>query len=111
VFYIIIQCVPPLDFYTETTLPLSKWLTWKAYAVGNNFANDCNIASYIEKLNKLQEVWKMVTEYPDWEKVLRDEPRVGYDPVNDCDFFIFKMENNGTTLVISEYGFDFATQF
>jgi hypothetical protein len=37
---------------------------------------------------------------------LRQEPRVGYDPVGDQLFFIFKASNNGTTYLVSPYGIE-----
>jgi len=107
----IIQCVPPLDNYNNVTVPLSSWLKWGDNPGNEHFVHECNVSEFIRKMNMLREAWSLVVNHPNWENELRCEPCVGYDPTGDCEFFIFKMENNGTTLVVSDTGFKFAEEF
>lgn len=39
--------------------------------------------------------------HPDYDGFLREPPRVAYDRQTDDYYFIFKLDNNGTTFIVT----------
>jgi hypothetical protein len=89
-----VQAVEPRDAYEPSTVPVQAWI------------------DHVEELPfglKRLDAWAQfiraaaeVAKHPSWEWSLRTEPRVGYDAASDSHYFIFKIDNNGTTFLVSE---------
>jgi hypothetical protein len=61
--------------------------------------------SYLSRVSSYLSALKAAQQSGNWSGDLRQPPVVGYDPVNDEEFFMFKQENNGDTFVVSRHGF------
>jgi hypothetical protein len=81
----------PLDYYESSTLSVDQWIKQQREQSATDAWSDF-----------LQAV-AVVTKEPFWEWGLRLPPRVAYDPVSDGHYFIFKIDNNGTTFVVSRH--------
>jgi hypothetical protein len=79
------------DFFEDCTLPVLDWLANKEGQDAKKAWSDFMAAT------------KAVTSHEWWEWELRHEPYVGYDVKQDSHYFIFKIDNNGTTFVVSEF--------
>jgi hypothetical protein len=77
----------PLDSFQYSTLSVFEWIERGPIP-----------AQWSEFLEAVAEV----TSHPLWEWQLRHPPCVGYDPVSDSPYFIFKIDNNGLTFVVSQ---------
>ncbi len=70
--------------YHESTLTVTEWIA-RHEGQGRAWSEFLSAAA-------------AVAEHRDWDGMLRDEPRVVYDALDDQHFFMFKLDNNGTTL-------------
>jgi hypothetical protein len=91
------QIVPARDQFEGCTLTVEQWL---ALADQSGFW----LANKASKWRVLIEVCAVARSALAACSELRQEPRVGYDPVSDQPFFIFKADNNGTTVLVSPGG-------
>src|ERR1051325_3877328 len=91
----IVQAVTPRDHFGFVTTSVDEWL--------NKYSNNEPWHSEIEKAREdFKRAEDAVTKHPAWEGELREPPRVAYDPVDDSYYFIFKLNNNGTTFIVSK---------
>jgi hypothetical protein len=79
------------DFFTENTLPVLEW-------IGAREGTEA-LKAWSEFMGAVKAV--MTHDWFEWE--LREEPHVGYDIKHDENYFIFKIDNNGTTFVVSQF--------
>lgn len=94
-----LQVVPPRDFFGNCTLTIEQWLA--------NDEADGPLGTRTGKWNAFMEACALARPGVVHEDGLRHEPRVGFDPIADQTYFIFKASNNGTTYVVSEQGIAF----
>src|SRR5689334_21838149 len=87
-----VQVAFPRDYFDEATLTIEQWLA-------NGDAR--------QKWRTLIEVSALAAPHIASDG-LREAPRVGFDPVGDQTYFLFKLENNGTTVFVSSDGIAFA---
>lgn len=91
----ILQKTPPRDWFDDCTVSVAAWLQKPTVDDGTD--------DRLRKWNRWISVCAMVRGLGK----LRQEPRVGYDPVRDQEFFLFKEDNNGTTWWVSSQGLAF----
>jgi hypothetical protein len=86
----IVQYRIALDFYPDCSVKIGEWLSMQE--------------NFFEGLDKINEVMKILEVHPEWRRNgLREQcGYVAYDINNDAPCFIFKMDNNGDTFVVSE---------
>jgi hypothetical protein len=89
-----LYAVTPRDQFVNHTLTLTQWLA-------NENEDGLGLKRASAKLQAFMEASTLALPYVKAESGLRDEPRVGYDPVSDVPFFLFKASNNGTTFVVT----------
>jgi hypothetical protein len=82
------------DWFTSCTLTIEEWLKRD------------DIREAIEDINKWDDLIAAIhavhfSGYFDGK--LREPPRIGYDVMRDNYYFIFKIDNNGTTFVVSDH--------
>ncbi len=88
------ESVGPLDNFEQSTLTLEQWLhnvrtSGVARSIEHAWVDfNCAIRALTDKMAS-----------NDWE--FRCEPRVAYDPKHDTHYFIFKMNEDGETIVVS----------
>jgi len=75
--------VSPRDAYQSCTVPVQTWL-----------------AANIERHDEYIRAVALYVSHPWYDGSLRDDPRVAYDAGNDDSYFIFKQDNNGTTILV-----------
>ena len=80
------------DHFEELTLSVQDWLSIDV---------DTFCLSKSDKEEIFAQASTAVTLHPYWEDDLRCEPYIGYDFINDYHYFIFKLDNNGTTFMVS----------
>jgi hypothetical protein len=85
-----VQAISPRDSYEEVSLLVTDW-------INKSMITDFNI-----KIEKYYEAYQAVQKHSFWEYHEREEPRVSYDIVHDEEIFIFKIDNNGTTFIVSQ---------
>ena len=85
--------VEALDFFEESTVPVSEWLK-RPGASGRNLQ---------EKRDELFDALFTVSQHPCWDWHMRLEPHVAYYPRQDTWYFIFKLNNNGSTFLVSGF--------
>lgn len=94
----ILQTVFPRDFFESCTLTVPQWLE-----------NETRQGLFPTKMEKWRVFMRACAVA--WPAIkheeLREEPRVGFDPVGDQLFFLFKASNNGTTYFVSQTGIAF----
>lgn len=81
VLYAVAQ-LNPRDNYESCTVALSDWRK----------IND-------DTEREAKKAILLIRSHPDWD-TKRQPARVGYNPVEDREYFIFKADNNGTTYVV-----------
>ena len=83
-FYVVAR--NPLDFYHQASVPLVQW-------IGSDARN-------LETA-----LWAMAsaTKHPWWEFELQSDPVVIHDVASDVPIFLFKLSNNGTTILVCEH--------
>ena len=81
---------PPLDFFEDATLTLAEWL------------DKSDPQQRIQKMATFMKSVVAVSRHPVWEWDLRCEPRVAYNPALDDTYFIFKIDNNGSTFLVGD---------
>lgn len=91
-----VECIAPLDFH-ELICP-----TVDSYKEKLKSIYDQATAEHFGK--RFESAFSAVQQHDWWETELREKPRVIYDPNNDDTAFIFKLDNNGTTFLVSEHG-------
>lgn len=84
-----VVAISPLDFFDDYTLAITDWMGRDSY--------DATIA---DKVERYTEAFAAVSRHPYWDGRLRCLPRVGYNPAEDEGYFIFKIDNNGTTFLV-----------
>lgn len=97
-----VQELPPRDYYDEGTLTIPEWLD--KVMDGNAFREG---DPWLEFIYAAAMVAPLIKQYS--PEGLRGEPRVGYDLVSDQIYFLFKLDNNGTTFIVSRDGVPEAT--
>ncbi len=122
-FWFSVACSPALGFERGAEDP--KWIVEVFDPLDNSFASTLSVHEWIAKttsatslpaahsdsLSEGEAWWQLLGAFAhlnssrklDGEQ-LRHEPRVGYDPVSDSAYFIFKMQNDGVTYVVSRRG-------
>lgn len=82
----------PLDFFVEWTVDIDDWATSPV------------------QVSEVVRACFAVAKCKDWDGVQRGySGRVAYDAASDSHYFIFKLDNNGTTFLVGEsipYGVD-----
>ena len=84
----ILHLTTPRDWFDDCTVTVAEWLgrapldETNPYYRWSQWIRACAMVSKIGRL--------------------RTEPRVGYDPVSDQHYFVFKEDNNGTTWFVAE---------
>lgn len=81
------------DFFEDCTLTIEQWL-----------ATDPDGRARASKWRMLTKICAHVAPHLPPRDDLRQEPRVGYDPIGDQPIFIFKCDNNGDTFIVSRSG-------
>jgi hypothetical protein len=89
-----LYAVPPRDEFDNHTLTIAQWLE-------NEREDGLGLQRASSKWQAFMEASTLVLPHVKAADGLREEPRVGYDPVGDVPFFLFKASNNGTTFVVS----------
>ncbi len=79
-----------LDWFGGCTVPVSKWV------------NRAEIVSVPEAWSQFLSAAEAVSQHEYWDGDLRQEPHVGYNPGKDHHYFIFKLDNNGTSYVVEQ---------
>lgn len=89
----------PRDQFETCTLTIEQWLS-------NSDSDGYGLTSRTAKWQALMKACALALPGVTSQDGLRQEPRVGYDPLGDQPFFIFKASNNGTTYLVSPWGID-----
>lgn len=98
-----VYCLSPRDFL-ESALEVHDWLL-KFYPAAEQMTHDSSWDNYFTAVGNFKSAYDAVKKHPDWEKDgLRHTPFVSFNPVSDSTFFIFKLDNNGTTFIVGEPG-------
>jgi len=85
-----VHCFGILDFFEESTLTIDQYLHTSQLGIDPVNKWELIISSIIA-----------VSKHGFWENDLRVDPRVAYDIISDSAIFIFKIDNNGTTFIVS----------
>lgn len=89
----------PRDQFETCTLTIEQWLA-------NSDDDGYGLKTKAAKWQALMTACALALPGVTSQDGLRQEPRVGYDPLGDQPFFIFKASNNGTTYLVSPHGID-----
>jgi hypothetical protein len=89
----------PRDQFETCTLTIEQWLA-------NSDDDGYGLTNKAAKWQALMLACALALPGVTSQDGLRQEPRVGYDPLGDQLFFIFKASNNGTTYLVSPEGID-----
>jgi hypothetical protein len=95
-----IQAVPPRDQFETCTLTIEQWLA-------NTDTDGYGLDSKAAKWRAVMKACALALPGVQRQDGLRQEPRVGFDPIGDQPYFIFKASNNGTTFLVSPEGLNF----
>lgn len=94
------------DFYEDCTVPVLQWL---ALDLSEGLAGSGYLTS-LKKLECFKRAYELaVGTYDNGSSWIRDSKtiaHVGFDPIKDQFYFIFKFENNGDVCFVSERGVD-----
>jgi hypothetical protein len=82
-----VRATAPRDYFSDSTVSVGEW-----------FQRQDNLAL---AWTEFSQAFSSAMKHEYWEWPLGGEPRVGYDPVEDTHYFIFKIINNGTTFFVS----------
>lgn len=85
-----VRATSPKDWFDDLTMTVREWLEKEANPVG---------PSREDKESEFLEAKAEVEKHDSWDNEERHEPHVGYDPIEDTFYFIFKLDNNGTTFL------------
>jgi len=96
----IAQAVPPRDQFETCTLTIEQWLA-------NEEEDGFLLKGKAAKWSAIMEACALVLPGIRRQDGLRQEPRVGFDPISDQPYFVFKASNNGTTFFVSPSGLSF----
>lgn len=91
--------VNPLDFHPCSTVPLSTYIQWslpECVRKNHHKYTSINLASLAVNVAMSFGCWDL-NDFGDEERI-----HVSHDVSNDAPIFIFKMHNNGTTILVSE---------
>jgi len=86
----IVVRIPPLDFFGDVTIPVLEWL-------GRVSPNGRTPNS---KLEDFILACAAVGPHLEHEALRGEGPAVAYNALTDSDYFIFKVDNNGTTFLV-----------
>lgn len=89
-----VQAVEPKDCFDSCTLTVEQWLA----GLGPEGSG-----ARCEGWRDLMMAVEAVVSHSLWEWQLRCTPRVAYDVEYDRPFFIFKIDNNGTTFLVADF--------
>lgn len=78
-----VRAISPRDFFHEGTIDVFKW-------IGNS----------TERCEEFMLAVAAVSRHELWEADIRQIPRVAYDVSSDSTYFIFKIDNNGSTFLV-----------
>lgn len=92
-----VQRCAPLDHFDACTLAVEQWL---AIEDEDGYFGPRKV----HRWQALMEACALVLRGVRADGGLGQDPRVGYDPVGDQSFFIFKASGNGTTYLVSPHG-------
>jgi hypothetical protein len=84
---ITVKVVGPLDFFENHTLLLEEWLAR-------------NSEERVRCIEDFMRAVIAVSHHEWWDGMMRCEPRVAYNPDGEHPYFIFKLDNNGTTFLV-----------
>ena len=84
-----VMMCPPLDFFVDCTVAVTDWFS--------------TAEDPIWAWNFFLEACKVLTKCDFFDCKLRNEPRVAYDATIDSAYFIFKINNNGTTFLVGNF--------
>jgi len=90
----IVYAISPLDFFYDATVTVQEWVAYTEDPPSLGLTRQQRWADFLAAV-------VAVSQHEYWEWELRDEPRVAYDAISDRYYFIFKIDNNGTTFVVS----------
>lgn len=96
----IVQAVPARDQFEACTLTMAQWLA-------NSDADEFQLEGKTEKWRAVMDACALVLPGLQRQGGLRQEPRVGFDPIRDQPYFLFKAVNNGVTFIVSPQGMPF----
>jgi len=96
----IVQAVPARDQFEACTLTIEQWLA-------NSDADEFQLEGKTEKWRVIMEASAQVLPGLLRHGGLRQAPRVGFDPIRDQPYFLFKAVNNGVTFIVSPQGMPF----
>ena len=85
---LVVKVASPLDFFENWACPFNIWL-------GEECPNGHRVALFIAACGLV-----VNTRY--WDNHPREIPYVGYDHHSETYFFIFKIDNNGTTFLVMD---------
>jgi hypothetical protein len=102
----VVQVVPPRDMLDNLT-PISAHLQRRiATGEGPYNRDGWGVKTLEAALGEFKSALTAAHKHPYWHKDgLRQEPLVGYDPVTDGNWYLFKLDENGTTIIVSPHGF------
>lgn len=86
-----VLAIDPLDCFEDFTVPIGDWLSRDTF--------DCDA---YDKIAAYTRAFAAVSRHPLWDGRIRCLPRVAYNAIDDCGYFIFKIDNNGTTFLVGE---------
>lgn len=89
----------PRDQFETCTMTIEQWLA-------NSERDGYGLIDKTAKWRALMEACALALPGVKSQDGLRQEPRVGYDPLRDQPFFLFKASNNGTTYLVSPLGIE-----
>ncbi len=81
-------CDMCLDFFGGCTVPVSEWV------------HTAEVFLPHQAWSEFLKAADAVSHHGYWDGQLREEPCVGYNPNTDHHYFIFKLDNNGTSYVV-----------
>lgn len=84
-----VQAITPRDQYPAVTVPASRYL-----------------ADIPSEWGRVLEATHLARPWID-SHGLREEPRIGYDPISDQVYVLIKLDRCGVTLIVSEHGLPF----
>lgn len=94
-----VQDVDPRDHFEDATLTIEQWFA----NVRASKSPRAIEQAWVDLMAAIRAVTSEM-DPSDWK--LRCEPRVAYDAVRDAHYFIFKMDEDGVTYLVSANGLD-----
>ena len=91
----LVRAASPKDYFPDLTLGVKEWLE-----IGRRDQQPSRQPE--REQSDFLDAQAAVEQHPYWEPEERHEPHVGYDPIDDSYYFIFKIDNNGTTFFVSQ---------